>query len=125
MAEVDVFDKEFLSALADDLNTARALAAFHVLLTKVNQALDGNGITADVRSGLDGALRRVERVLNILPAETSVGSDDAEIDALVAARQAARKSRDFARADAIRQELSARGIVVEDTPHGPVWRRTK
>ena len=48
---------------------------------------------------------------------------DAEIDALVAARTAARKAKDFAEADRIRGELTARGIVVEDTPTGPVWRR--
>jgi cysteinyl-tRNA synthetase len=124
-SELDAFDTEFLAGLADDLNTARALAAFHVLLTKVNQALDADGIAVAVRSRLDQALHRVERTLNILPVETKKGSADAEIDALVAARQAARKARDFAKADAIREELTARGIAVEDTPHGPVWRRTR
>lgn len=124
VAELAAFDTELTAGLADDLNTARALAAFHVLLTKVNQALDADGISSGVRSRLDGALRRVERVLNILPAQAGAGHDDAVIDALVAQRQAARRSRDFARADAIRQELAGRGVVVEDTPHGPVWRRT-
>ena len=47
---------------------------------------------------------------------------DAEIDALVAAREAARQSKDWAEADRIRAELSARGILVEDTPRGPEWR---
>ena len=48
---------------------------------------------------------------------------DAEIDALVAAREAARAAKDWAEADRIRDELAARGIVVEDTPRGPEWRR--
>ena len=51
------------------------------------------------------------------------GDDQAEIDLLVAARQAARATKDFAEADRLRTELAALGIVVEDTPSGPVWRR--
>jgi cysteinyl-tRNA synthetase len=48
---------------------------------------------------------------------------DAEIDAKVAAREAARARKDFAEADRIRDELAAQGVVIEDTPNGPVWRR--
>jgi cysteinyl-tRNA synthetase len=48
---------------------------------------------------------------------------DAEIDALVEAREAARRAKDWAESDRIRDELSRRGIVVEDTPRGPEWRR--
>ena len=48
---------------------------------------------------------------------------DAEIDALVAARQAARARRDFAEADRLRDDIAARGILLEDTPAGPTWRR--
>jgi cysteinyl-tRNA synthetase len=48
---------------------------------------------------------------------------DAEIDALVAARQAARAARNFAEADRLRDEIAALGIVIEDTPAGPTWRR--
>jgi cysteinyl-tRNA synthetase len=112
-----------LDGLADDLNTARALAAFHVLLTKLNQALDGGGIAQAVRTRLDEAFALVRRTLDILPAEKQAADDASEIDALVGERTAARKGRDFARADAIRKELAARGIVLEDTPHGTVWHR--
>ncbi len=122
-ADVDAFESELLEGLADDLNTARALAAFHVLLTKVNQALDADGISQGVRDRLQGAFELVRRTLDILPAEKHAADDAAEIDALVAERTAARKGRDFARADAIRKELAARGIVLEDTPHGTVWHR--
>jgi cysteinyl-tRNA synthetase len=52
------------------------------------------------------------------------GDDGSEIDSLVAARQAARAGKDFAEADRLRSELTTRGIVVEDTPSGPVWRRS-
>jgi len=114
--------REFDAGLADDLNTARALATFHSLLTRVNQALDGRGLAVAARAELARFLARVEATLNILPRETRA-DDGEEIDALVAERTRARTERDFARADAIRQGLAARGVVLEDTPHGTVWHR--
>jgi cysteinyl-tRNA synthetase len=117
------FLDEFDDALADDLNTARALAAMHTLLTKVNQALDEGGIGAAERTLLDGAISRVDAVLGIVPKGQTSAVPDADVDALIAERNAARKARDFARADAIRRELTERGIVLEDTPHGTVWHR--
>jgi cysteinyl-tRNA synthetase len=141
---VDALLEEFDAGLADDLNTARALAALHTLLTRVNQALDGGGITAGVRRRVEGAFDRIDRILGIFPhdviahvsgssATSAIGSvtagatqsDDAEIETLIAERDAARNARDFARADAIRKQLAERGLVLEDTPHGTVWHRSK
>jgi cysteinyl-tRNA synthetase len=122
-SEVDAFTDEFNAALADDLNTARALGALHTLLTRVNLALDGTGIGADARARLDGAFAGVGAVLDILPARGGRSDEDVAIDALIAERAAARNARDFARGDAIRAELAARGIVLDDTPHGTVWYR--
>ena len=120
---VDEFLAEFDGGLADDLNTARALAAVHTLLTKVNQALDAGGIADGARRRVEAALERVDGVLGIVPKAVAEGTADAEVDALIAERNAARKAREFARADAIRRELTERGIVLEDTPHGTVWHR--
>lgn len=123
--DVERFHREFRSALADDLNTARALAALHNLLRDVNTALDGDGIGDRGRAALRRAFDDADSVLAIFPQaalDAAVG-DDAEIDALVEERAEARKNKDFARADEIRDELAKRGIVLEDTPHGTVWHR--
>jgi cysteinyl-tRNA synthetase len=111
----------FESELDDDLNIAGALAQVFEFVREVNKL--------DV-SRADGAraaavIRRIDTVLGVLP-EAGAGEAalDAEIDALIAERQAARKNKDFARADAIRDQLAAQGITLKDTPDGVRWERT-
>ncbi|MCD4751424.1 MAG: cysteine--tRNA ligase, partial [Thermoanaerobaculales bacterium] len=122
---IDEFLKDFREGLATDLNTARALASLHTLLRRINTALDGNGINADLRNRIATAFAEADSVLAVFPImETDEKGDDAEIQKLVEERTTAREARDFKRADEIRDELSARNIVLEDTPHGPVWHRS-
>ena len=106
-----------LGALCDDLNVPGALAEMHEL---ADRAMQGDRHAA-------GGLRAAGAVLGMLQAEPTDwfhgGSEDAGIDALVTDRIAARKSRDFARADAIRAELAAQGVLLEDNPGGTTWRR--
>jgi cysteinyl-tRNA synthetase len=69
-------------------------------------------------------MRDADRVLGVLDEAPAAADDDAEIAALVAERSAARQARDFARADAIRKQLAARGIELLDTAEGTHWRRS-
>ncbi|MEM1433425.1 MAG: cysteine--tRNA ligase [Pseudomonadota bacterium] len=124
-ADLAAVPDAFARALHDDLNTPRAIAEMHALAKAINTTTD-----ADERAQLGTQLLACGWFLGLLnsTAETwfqgSADSDDgAAIDALVAQRDAAKKARDFARADAIRDELAARGIELEDTRQGTRWRR--
>jgi cysteinyl-tRNA synthetase len=65
-----------------------------------------------------------DAALGIFPSpQGEAAGDDSEIDALVAARETARQEKNWPEADSIRDQLLERGIVIEDTPHGPVWHR--
>jgi cysteinyl-tRNA synthetase len=109
----------FRSALEDDLNTSAALAALHEFVTAINRL----GPSREDAARAIAVLRDADRVLGVLDDAPSAGRDDAEIDALVAERNAARKARNFARADEIRDALAARGIELLDAADGTHWRR--
>jgi cysteinyl-tRNA synthetase len=105
-----------MAALCDDLNTPAAIAALHVL---ADRAMAGDAAAA---AGLHAA-GRVLGLLQATPDAWFQGTGDASVEQAIAERLAARKARDFARADAIRAALLARGIVLEDGPKGTTWRR--
>jgi cysteinyl-tRNA synthetase len=106
-----------MDALCDDLNTPMTFAAMHAL---ADGAMAGN---AEAAAGLRAAGDLIG-LLQHQPAAWFRGGDDAaEIEALVQARFAARAARDFANADAIRAQLAARNIQLEDGPAGTIWRR--
>jgi len=117
LAGVDV-PPSVMAALCDDLNTPLALSAMHAL---ADRALAGD---FDAACGL----RAAGQVMGLLRQDAQDwfrgGTDDvAAIEAAIAERLAARKARDFARADAIRAEWAERGIAFEDGPQGTSWRR--
>jgi cysteinyl-tRNA synthetase len=120
-ALIGKFLADFEEAMDDDLNTAGALGALFTLIRDVNAAIDAGRINASDAEGIVTALRKVDAVLDILPKREE--TLDQEIEELIAARNAARKARNFAESDRIRDLLLSRGITLEDTPGGTRWRR--
>ncbi len=118
-----------VASLNDDLNTPIALSHLHALANELNKAEDPATVAR-----VKGLLLAGGRLLGLLQADPEAwfrwvarateGPTDVEIDTLVADREAARAARDFARADAVRDQLTAAGIVLEDGPLGTRWRRT-
>ncbi len=119
MADVArVFLDQFTESVDDDLNLSKALGHLFDFMREANR----REASGDEAREAAGAIRRVDEILGVLQ-EEAAGEDDARIDALVAERVEARKSRDFARADEIRDQLLAEGIVIEDTKGGQRWYR--
>jgi len=117
--------KAFEGALDDDLNTAEALAAAFEYIRDTNTAMDAGEFRAGDAAGALEFLKRFDAVFDVLnPSAAAGGLSDAEIDALVAERIAAKKSKNFARADQIRAQLAETGIVLEDTKEGVRWKRS-
>ena len=108
---------KFESAMEDDLNTADAISAVFELIRDINTAVK-DGASKEFAGGCMELLRELTSVLGILQDEEEDGISD-EILALVEERQEARKTKNFARADEIRDILKSKGLAVEDTPQGP------
>jgi cysteinyl-tRNA synthetase len=113
---------EFEAGLDDDFNTSVALAALHNLAREVNTAIDDHALREDNKRELLALLDRFNTVLNIFEDEQAFMLD-AEIQSLIDERQEARRRRDFARGDEIRDQLAQRGITLEDTKDGVRWKR--
>jgi cysteinyl-tRNA synthetase len=115
--------KEFTAALNDDLDAPRAVAALFAFVRAANRELDrGPGAKGGDGAAL-AAFDRVTGVLDVLPTPKSLDPALAAwVEERLAARAQARKSKDFKAADAIRAELRARGVEIEDTPQGTKWR---
>lgn len=114
--------QRFEAALNDDLNVPEALAAIHDFVRETNTALAQSGVKAGDQTALLALVERLDSVLNIF-GEVRQELLDSEIQALIDERQAARKSKNFARADEIRNQLTELGIILEDTKDGLRWRR--
>jgi cysteinyl-tRNA synthetase len=115
----------FEAGMNDDLNTSNALAALHDFRRDANSAMDAGEFGAEDREAALELLGRINSVLGVLPEqeESLDAALVAEIESKIEERKAARRDRDFDKADDIRKQLAAQGIILEDTPRGTKWKR--
>ena len=126
-ARVEQARADFTAAMQDDLNTAAALGAIFELVRALNSAIDAGAVgTGDVGT-IRQAFDLFDRVLGVLSLRRAEDEQPpvpvAEIEQLIEDRHAARRRRDFGEADRIRQDLAARGILLEDNAGGTRWKR--
>ena len=119
--EVQGFVKKYEEAMEDDFNTADAIAAIFELVKFANTKADGESTEAFVTYLLDTIVHLSDVMGLLVNKETEVLDED--IERLIAERQAARKEKNFKRADEIRDELAAMGIILKDTREGVQWKR--
>jgi cysteinyl-tRNA synthetase len=126
------FQFALLEALGDDLNISRALALLDEMIAEANEGLDANPKDKALKRRILADLDYVETLLGfgtMNPYEYfQHGIDEetkAKINALIDARNAAKKEKDFARSDAIRDEIAAMGVQLMDTPQGTFWERSE
>jgi len=112
----------FRQAMDDDFNTPEAVAVLFELASEINRTRSAED--AGLLRALGGVLGLLERdPVAFLQAGSSGALTPAQIEALIAQRTAARKAKNFAEADRIRNELESKGVLLEDTPGGTIWRR--
>ena len=122
LAQFDRRRAQFCEAMDDDLNTADAIASVFELVRDINTSVLGKNVSKATVAAAVTVFDELTGVLGLVynRAEKSL---DSEIEALIEARTAARKAKNWAEADRIRDELKAQGIVLEDTPGGVKWHR--
>ena len=121
--------EKFESAMNDDFNTSTALSVIFEAVHMGNECIADEAISAAEKTHTAGAIKnfilRFGDILNLSFRPVKVDEKEiAEVEKLVAQREEARKKKDYAKADELRDELMKKGVVVEDTPEGPVWRKS-
>ncbi len=121
---VEELRKTFTAAMDDDLNAPQALAAVFTFVRAVHRDLDAGALSPQAAGSVLAVFDRVMGVLDLVPARAGVDEGlQAWVEGRIREREAARRARDFARADVIRAEVLARGVELEDTPGGTRWKK--
>lgn len=121
-ARVKEIEAQFISKMDDDFNTPDAITAVFDLVTEANRVLQQERVSAATLRLIMGRFRNFDSVLGILAREENELLDE-EIEGLIEERNEARRAKNWARADEIRDLLTEKGIYLEDTPQGIRWRR--
>lgn len=121
LESLDVHRQKFIEKMDDDFNTADAITAIFDLIRDINLNVSIESSKELCQSALS-LIRELGEPLGILQGSTKASLED-EIEELIRKRQEARKNRDFALADKIRDDLKARNIILEDTPQGVRWKK--
>jgi cysteinyl-tRNA synthetase len=121
--ELEELDARFYEAMDDDFNTAAAVGVLFEIVKRVNTWLKKDSLPIAFFEAAESELRKLDGILGVVGIQKSADSGADEIEGLIQERDTARKNRDFARSDKIRDDLLARGILLEDTPQGTKWKR--
>lgn len=121
LSKVSDYVVKYENAMEDDLNTADAISVIFELVKLANSSISSN----NARSVISEVYDTISRLCDVLGIITKTEKEilDADVEALIEERQAARKAKNFARADEIRDILAAQGIILEDTREGVKWKR--
>ena len=119
---LDKYRTAFIAKMDDDLNTADALSVIFDLVREINTSINDDFSSAKAKAALN-MLTELTGVLGLLKRRTNDTSIDSEIEELIAQRQAARKNKNWAEADRIRDLLKSKGIILEDTKDGVHWKK--
>lgn len=117
--------EKFTTAMDDDFNTAAAIGVVFDAVKAINTWLKESPVlSAKAVEESESFFRDIDQIMGIVGLQAQSGDREAEeIEALIAERKKTRSAKDFKRSDAIRDELTARGILLEDTPEGTKWKR--
>lgn len=122
LQKVEEFKNEFIKVMDDDFNTANAISVLFDMAKQANLYLNGKNTSEKV---LEAFIAQFEELFSVIGVSLTAEEEllDEEIESLIQQRIDARKNRDFARADEIRDELKAKNIILEDTAQGTRWKR--
>ena len=121
LKSLDTYRKKYIDKMDDDFNTADAITAIFDLIKDINTNISIDSSKELCEKALE-LIRELGGPLGMLQKSTKGNLED-EIEKLIEERQQARKNRDFALADKIRDDLKERNIILEDTPQGVRWKR--